>query len=191
MIMETIVTTRARDGHTHIAPMGVRKQDGLILLAPFRPSRSLENIEREGSAVINYTDDARIFVGCLTGHWDWPLYPTVKIDGHRLKHCLGHVELELKHIKDDGKRPELVLRPVHEETHAPFHGFNRAQAALIEASILISRLHILPWEKIKSEIDYLAIAIVKTAGPREQLAWGWLMQRIAVFRAEQHRQGDT
>ncbi|HHH43298.1 MAG TPA: DUF447 family protein [Gammaproteobacteria bacterium] len=191
MILETIVTTRASDGDTHIAPMGVREQAGLFVLSPFRPSRSLDNIVREGSAVINYTDDASIFVGCLTGHRDWPLYPAVKINGHRLEHCLGHVELELEHIKDDEQRPELLLRPVYEETHAPFHGFNRAQAALIEASILVSRLHILPWEKIKSEIDYLAIAVVKTAGPREQLAWGWLMQRIALFRAEQQEECDT
>ena len=58
---------------------------------------------------------------------------------------------------------------------------------MIEASILVSRLHMLPWDKIESEINYLGIAIEKTAGPHEQLAWDWLMQRIAAFRAEQHQ----
>jgi len=185
MIMETIVTSLAADGTTHIAPMGVRKRQGLILLSPFKPSRSLDNMRREGSAIINCTDDVRVFAGCLTGHWDWPLYPAVKICGQRLENCLSHVELRLEHIHDDEQRPELLFRPVYQETHAPFCGFNRAQSAVIEAAILVSRLHMLPREKIETEIDYLNIAIEKTAGPNEQLAWGWLLQRINSFYAAQ------
>ncbi len=188
MIIETIVTTHDEDGHTHIAPMGIREQDGLIMLAPFKPSRSLDNMQREGSAIINHTDDVRVFAGCLTGHRDWPLCPAVKINAHRLEHCLSHIELELEQIKDDEQRPELLFRPVYEQTHAPFRGFNRAQAAVIEASILVSRLHILPLEQIETDIDNLTIAIEKTAGPHEQLAWSWLMQRIATFRAQQHEE---
>ncbi len=44
-------------------------------------------------------------------------------------------------------------------SHAPFAGFNRAQAAVIEAAILLSRLHMLPRDKVESEIAYLEIAI--------------------------------
>ena len=65
-----------------------------------------------------------------------------------------------------------------EETHAPFTGFNRAKAAVLELAILVSRLGMLPREKIEAEIAYLAIAIEKTAGPDEKEAWGWLMQRV-------------
>jgi hypothetical protein len=168
MIIEIIVTTRAADGHTHIAPMGLRRRDGRFLLAPFKPSSSLDNMRREGSAIINYTDDVRVFAGCLTGHWDWPLCPAVKVSGQRLQDCLSHVELQLEHVREDEQRPELLFRPVYEETHAPFCGFNRAQSAVIEA-----------------EIAYLGSAIEKTAGPREQLAWDWLLQRINSFYAAQ------
>ncbi len=188
MIMETIITTRNKDGRTHIAPMGIRGQDGLIVLAPFKPSRSLDNMKREGSAIINHTDDVRVFAGCLTGHVDWPLCPAVRVNGQRLTNCLSHIELELEQVKDDEQRPELLFRPVYEQTHAPFRGFNRARAAVIEAAVLVSRLHILPLEEIETDIDYLAIAIEKTAGPHEQLAWNWLMQRIATFRAHQHEE---
>jgi hypothetical protein len=45
----------------------------------------------------------------------------------------------------------------------------------------------LPREKIDTELEYLSIAVAKTAGPREQEAWGWLLERIAQFRA-QHRE---
>ena len=64
------------------------------------------------------------------------------------------------------------------ETHAPFTGFNRAKAAVLELAILVSRLGMLPREKIEAEIAYLTIAIEKTAGEEEREAWGWLMQRV-------------
>jgi Protein of unknown function (DUF447). len=86
-------------------------------------------------------------------------------------------------LQDDPERPRFAARVVHEVTHGPFRGFNRAQAAVIEAAILVSRLHLLPAAKIEAEIGYLAVAIEKTAGPREREAWGWLMDRIAQFRA--------
>ena len=38
----------------------------------------------------------------------------------------------------------------------------------------------LPRSKIMSEVDYLKIAIDKTAGPEERQAWDWLMERIAA-----------
>jgi hypothetical protein len=71
---------------------------------------------------------------------------------------------------------------VLERMHSPFRGFNRAQSAVVEAAILVSRLHMLSPEKIDSEMSYLAIAIEKTAGPREREAWSWLVERIEQFR---------
>ncbi|HEY0267977.1 MAG TPA: DUF447 domain-containing protein, partial [Methyloradius sp.] len=73
---------------------------------------------------------------------------------------------------------------VHEMNHQPFQGFNRAQAAVIELSVLVSRLHMLSIEKIESEMAYLQIAIDKTAGPRELEAWEWLAERIENHKAE-------
>jgi hypothetical protein len=73
---------------------------------------------------------------------------------------------------------------VHEGNHAPWQGFNRAQAAVLECAVLVSRLEMLPPEKIEAELKYLEIAISKTAGEREKEAWGWLMERIAAWRAE-------
>ena len=39
----------------------------------------------------------------------------------------------------------------------------------------------LPREKVRSELEYLAIAIGKTAGPRESEAWAWLMEKVRAF----------
>lgn len=183
-ILETLVTTRNADGSAHIAPLGVREQDSLVLLAPFRPSTTLDNLRRDGCAVVNLADDVRIFAGCLSGHRDWPVRPAVKIAGYVLEAALAHRELAVVRHEDDEQRPRFYLREVHGANHAPFRGFNRAQAAVIEAAILVSRLHLLPAAKIDRELDYLRIAIDKTAGPRERQAWDWLLARIEAFRTQ-------
>jgi hypothetical protein len=55
---------------------------------------------------------------------------------------------------------------------------------VIECAVLVSRLKMLPPEKIEAELKYLEIAISKTAGPREEEAWGWLMERVEAWRGE-------
>jgi hypothetical protein len=182
VIRESIITTLSSSGEVHIAPMGVIWREGVPILAPFRPSRTLDNLHAQPRAVINHTDDVRVFAGCLTGRRDWPVRPAERIEGVVLASALAHQELEVAAFEDDPVRPRFRCRVVHEAAHAPFRGFNRAQAAVIEAAILVSRLGMLPAEKIDREMAYLAIAIEKTAGPQEREAWGWLTQRIEAFR---------
>ena len=88
-------------------------------------------------------------------------------------------------------RPELTFRVVHEVMHTAFRGFNRAQAAVLEAAVLVSRLHMLPPEKIAAEIAYLTIAVDKTAGDRERQAWNWLLERIENYNAEQRGENQA
>ena len=184
MIRETIVSTLGPGGTPHLAPMGVRVEDGLYVIAPFRPSRTMDNLLRSGHAVINCTDDVRVFAGFHTGRRVWPTVPAATVRGVRLAHALSHVEVEVARWEDDEMRPRIHCREVACETHAPFRGFSRAQAAVIEAGILASRLRRLPAEKIDREMDYLRIAVEKTAGPREREAWQWLEERIAGYRRE-------
>jgi len=182
MILETIVTTRDETGRDHIAPMGIRREGGFIVLSPFRPSATLEHVLREDCAVVNYTDDVRVFAGCLTGRYAWPTLPVEHLPCRRLAAALAHSEVRLERVQEDPTRPRLYCREVAHVTHAAFAGFNRAQSAVIEAAILVSRLHMLPREKVDSEMAYLAIGLEKTAGPRELEAWGWLEARIREFR---------
>ena len=182
MIREIIVTTRHEDGSVHIAPMGIRTRGEQVVIAPFKPSATLDNLKREGYATINMTDDVRIFAGCLTGHRDWPVTETGKYKGYRLAGALAHTEVRVDRIEDDELRPRFFCNIIYEQTHAPFTGFNRAQAAVLEAAILVSRLDRLPPEKIDQELNYLTIAIDKTAGDRERTAWNWLIEKI-----EEHR----
>lgn len=185
MIQETIVTTHNNNGKVHIAPMGIHIKGDEFIIMPFRPSTTLDNILETKTAVLNYTDDVRIFAGCLTGRRNWPLQPTQHINGYYLQAALAHCELQLIRIIEDASRPQLICKAAHTANHAPFLGFNRAQFAVLEAAILVTRLRMLPWQKIAAELDYLRIGLDKTAGEKELTAWSWLMQVIEEFKQQE------
>ncbi len=184
MIRECIVITQSRAGAVHIAPIGLIEEGEHLVIAPFRPSLTLDNLRENPFAVANYTDDVLVFAGCLTGRREWPTRMATKVPGAVLEQALAHAELQVVAIAEDEQRPRFRCAVIHEENHRPFHGFNRAQAAVVEAAILVSRLHMLPPEKVERETAYLRIAIDKTAGPRERQAWDWLMERIADHKTK-------
>ncbi len=184
-IFEAVVTTVDTDGTVHVAPFGVRYRGPQVVLMPFKPSATLDNIRATGHAVLNLTADTRVFASSVCARWlgappygPPPLVPTHRIPGLRLAGALAHSELELVDDDDHAERPTLSLARVLEVTHAAFPGFNRAQAAVVEGAVLVSRLHMLPPDKVDGEMAYLQIAIDKTAGPAEREAWGWLQQAV-------------
>jgi uncharacterized protein len=183
MIRETIVSTADGAGRVHLAPIGIIADDGGWIIAPFHPSTTLDNLRAVPFAAANFTDDVRIFAGCLTGRNQWPTAPCAEIPVPRLVDTLAHVELAVAGITEDELRPRFHCRVVGAVAHAPFKGFNRAQAAVIEAAILVSRLAMLPREKVEREMAYLEIAVIKTASAAEEEAWSWLKQAIATFYA--------
>src|SRR3954454_25314695 len=101
MIRETIVTTVNPAGAVHVAPLGIIQDGEGWIIAPFRPSTTLDNLRAVPFAVGNYTDDVRVFAGSLTGRRDWP---TTAADGGtvpRLAGALAHAELAVTSIAKD------------------------------------------------------------------------------------------
>lgn len=189
-IRESIITTVDSGGKVHIAPIGIIAESDGWVIAPFKPSVTLDNLSQVPVAIASYTDDVQVFAGCLTGRRDWPTLPVPGYPVPRLASALAHSVLEVVSVADDGVRPRHFCRVVSEGTHAPFTGFNRAKAAILELAILVSRLGMLPRDKIDAEIAYLSIAIEKTAGPDEKEAWSWLMQKITDHFAGQDGGGE-
>ena len=181
MIRECIVTTQNDEGRLHIAPLGLIEDGTGWVVAPFRPSTTLDNLRTTSFAVASFTDDVLVFAGCLTGNKDWPTRPAEQVAGAFLEGALAHLELAVEHVEEDELRPRFHCRIVHEGNHAPFKGFNRAQAAVIETAILATRLKMLPREKVETELAYHQIAVEKTAGPREHEAWRILVEKIEDF----------
>lgn len=182
-IVETIVTTTDANGTPHIAPLGLIEDGEHWVIAPFKPSRTLDNLMANPAAVASHTGDVRVFAGCVTGRRDWPTVPADVVSGVRLRDAVSHWELAVERVTEDAQRPRFHCRIVHAGSHAVWSGYNRAEAAVLELAVLSTRLAMLPPEKIDAELKYLEIAISKTAGPREKEAWDWLMERIAAYRS--------
>jgi uncharacterized protein len=193
MIRETIVSTADRAGRVHFAPLGLIAEGDGWIIAPFHPSTTLDNLRAVPFAAANFTDDVRVFSGCLTGRGAWPSAACDEIPVRRLAQALAHAELAVTRISEDEERPRFHCRVLRTVTHAPFKGFNRAQAAVIEAAILVSRLRLLPRDKIDREMSYLETAVNKTASPVEAEAWDWLRDAVKAFYAgnNQHDTSDT
>lgn len=185
LIVETVIVTSSAEGETHIAPLGLIQDGKRWIIAPFTPSRTLDNLRAHPFATASHTDDVRVIAGCVTGRRDWPLIPAEKINGARLADCCSHWEFVVDNVVEHAERPRFVCELVHKQNHKAWEGFNRAQAAVLELAVLTTRLKMLPPEKVENELKYLEIAVSKTAGPREEEAWGWLMAKVDAWRAGQ------
>ena len=181
-IHEVIVTTMDINNNSHIAPMGINIRSNEVIIKPFKPSKTLDNLYSNSKAVINFIDDAKVFAGIITGEQrDWPLTMLSNSSLKRLTQANTHYLVEVQDIEDDEIRPVINCRILDKKIHREFLGFNRAQFSIIEASVLTSRLGRISIEKILEEIDYLKIGIEKTAGKNELEAWDWIQKKIRAF----------
>ena len=179
LILETVVTTVSPAGELHLVPFGLIREDEDYVLAPFRPSPTIANLDASPYFAASAPSDVRVIAGVVTGRREWPVVACGRIPGRRLAACFGHAEFEVAAVEADETRPRYRGRMVHAQSHTPFIGYNRAQAAVIEAAILSTRLHMLEPDKILTEMAYHAIAISKTAGPAEREAWDWIEDKVA------------
>ena len=60
-IVETVTTTINPDGTVNCAAMGVEWEDKIIVIKPYRGTRTLRNLRATGAAVVNLTDDILLF----------------------------------------------------------------------------------------------------------------------------------
>ena len=116
-IVETIVTTANATGEVHIAPLGLIENGARWIIAPFKPSKTLDNLRENPFAAASHTDDVRVFAGCVTGRKTWPLVPAHTIKGGRLAECVSHWELKVENVIEDELRPRFICAIVHRETH--------------------------------------------------------------------------
>ena len=143
LILETIVTTTSPSGDLHLVPFGLICEGEDWVLAPFRPSPTILNLEANPVFAASSPSDVRVIAGAVTGRRDWATLPCDRIPGRRLAESFGHAEFEVISVEDDATRPRYRARMVHSASHMPFFGYNRAQGAVLEAAILSTRLHML------------------------------------------------
>jgi hypothetical protein len=178
MIVETIVTTVAPDGTLNFAPMGIEWGDETIVLKPFLETTTYRNIVASRAAVVNLTDDVRIFARAAISSPQYQSSPATVVRGVVLADCCSWRELEVQAIDSTPPRSRIEMAVVHRGTRREFIGFNRARHAVLEAAIYATRLHLLPRSFIDSEMARLQVIVDKTAGPQEIEAMALLTEHI-------------
>ncbi len=172
MIIETIVTTLDARGAVNVAPMGVEwDDDERLVVRPFLDTTTFKNLRATGAAVVNLTDDVRIFARAALATASEATVPAVMVPGVVLAAACSWRELEVTAIDATPPRSRIETRVVHRGMRAEFLGFNRARHAVLEATILATRLHLIPHNEVRRQVDALAVLVEKTAGPREREAW--------------------
>jgi uncharacterized protein len=167
VIVETIVTTRAEDGAVNCAPMGVEWGDETIVLKPFLDTATFRNVVATGAAVVNLTDDVRVFAQAAIANPVYPTVPAAAVNGVVLADCCSWREVTVSAIDKTPPRSRIETTVAHRGVRREFIGFNRASHAVLEAAIYATRLHILPRALVESEMARLQVIVDKTAGARE------------------------
>ena len=137
MIHEVIVTTKDSKDKIHIAPMGIRwlndnHNSKKIIISPFKPSTTLDNLMITKKAVINFIDDVRVFAGIVTKKKrDWDVNSS-NDEYPYLDNTNTYIPVNVVEIIEDKVRPRIICEQFDTHVIRPFLGFNRAQSAVIE-----------------------------------------------------------
>jgi hypothetical protein len=108
----------------------------------------------------------------------FPSFPAQVVPGVVLDAACSWREVEVVSVDDTPPRSRIRARVVHRGFRREFIGFNRARHAVLEATILATRTHLLPAEQIRDEFARLQIIVDKTAGPREQEAMAFVSEYV-------------
>ena len=182
MIVESIVTSVSGAGLVNCAPMGVEwdaaAEPDAIVLKPFLETATYRNVAATGAAVVNLTDDVRVFARAAISNPQPPTLPAARVRGVVLAGCCAWRELTVRAIDSTPPRSLIETWVAHRLVRRVFIGFNRARHAVLEAAIYATRVHLLARDFLESELARLQVIVDKTAGPAERDAMALLTDYI-------------
>src|ERR671926_1901 len=156
--------------------MGVEWGERRIVIKPYRSTRTLRNLRATGAAVVNLTDDILLFSQAALGDPHPPTRPAATVEGAVLDDACSWREVRVEAIDDGEPRARVSTVVVGSGTGREFLGLNRARHAVLEASIVASRAHLLEAADVRAELRRLQVLVDKTAGPREREAMTYVMR---------------
>jgi hypothetical protein len=182
-LIETVVTTTGRDGVVNCAAMGVRWGEQELVFWPFNATRTLRNLRFRGEAVVHLTDDVLLFVQAALGHPRPSMSAASAVAGSVIEETNSWREVvvtEITPAEDGLARSQVRARVVASGTgtRQPL-GLCRARHAVVEASILASRLKWLGAERVWDELVRLQELVDKTAGGGERAAMEYVRRYVA------------
>ena len=175
-----MVTTINPDGSVNCAAMGVEWGEQRIVIKPYRGTRTLRNLRATEAAVVNLTDDILLFSQAALGDPRPPTRPAARVEGAVLDDACSWREVRVETIDDAEPRARVDSVVVGRGNGREFLGLNRARHAVLEASILASRVRFLEEAHIRDELRRLQVLVDKTAGPREREAMAYVTRRLSA-----------
>ncbi|HSB80191.1 MAG TPA: DUF447 domain-containing protein [Candidatus Methylomirabilis sp.] len=185
MIIETVVSTLDQAGEPNFAAMGMVWGDEMITIRPFTNTRTYKNLTQSGEAVVNVTDNVLIFAKSALSRERFESLPARHVKGLILKDTCFWREVKVEQVRTptpaDGApvRADILTRVVGCGEVRQFSGLCRAKHAVVEASILASRLRWIGGEEILREMERLDILVEKTGGPEERQAMDFIRAHVA------------
>lgn len=179
MILEALVTSHDLDGNVNIAPMGPHVTESLssFILKPFRSSQTFANLRDTSRAVIHVTDDVELLAAAAVGRVD-PGFLVEPLLTHWVKliDCCRWFAVEVAAwsndpVSGDQARPTAICNIIHRGEQRPMFGLSRAKHAVVEASILATRIELLGRDAVRQQMSPLRILVEKTGGAAEHRAW--------------------
>ncbi len=175
MIVEGIVTTLGPSDELNVAPMGpiVDESMAQLVLRPFQTSSTYRNLKARPYGVFHIVDDVLLIAQTALHQMETvpATLPAEKIAGRVLTDSCRWYEFEVIQFDDTNERTTLVAKVVHVGRLRDLFGFNRAKHAVLEATILATRVQLIPEQEMRRQLDALAIPVQKTSGPREEAAF--------------------
>jgi hypothetical protein len=177
MIIETLFSTVDELGQPNFAPMGIVWGDEELTVRPFRQSRTCHNLLATGYGVVSLTDDVLAIVQSALYDAVLPHFPASNVPGVVFQGACSWRELAVIADAGTAERAEVRCRVVSKGWQRDFLGFNRARGAVIEATILATRLHLLDPGKVAEALDGYEVIVQKTGGETEKTAF----ERVREF----------
>jgi hypothetical protein len=184
MIIETVVTTLNGTGEVNFAAMGVRWGEETIVIRPFSNTRTYRNLTTSGEAVVNITDNVLIFAKSALSTARFESRPAGRVRGAVLQDACHWREVAVTAVPAPSRsgtpsRVEVVTRVVGGGAIRPFVGLCRAKHAVVEASIVASRVRWLPRQEVLDALDRLDPLVAKTGGEQEREAMAFIRAYLA------------
>lgn len=202
MILETILSSSDEYGNGNFAPMGVHVPDDIqnlsdvkqIQLMIYSGSKTFANLKKRPEGVINFTDDILSFVDTALFSRNLPAVRSSLVHPPRMANAKTIWEFQIADFDDSIEPARINARILLHEEQAGFSGFCRAQGAILEAAILVTRLQWLPHSHVIKSWPQWREIVTKTGGIRELKAFQQLTDYISeqgILTLNQIKEGET
>lgn len=189
MILEGLVTSLDSTGAVNLAPMGPLVDESMshLVLRPFQTSQTFRNLATHPYGVFHVVDDVLLIAQSALHRLEHlpEMFPAAQVPGQVLKDSCRWYEFEIIAADTSAERTRLEAKVVHSGRLKDLFGLHRARHAVLEATILATRLHLLKEAEVRAQLAALAIPVEKTAGPRETEAFALVQDVVDTwYRAQ-------